>query len=435
MTKKRLQPGQLHRVLLVSIDAPGHYSLALPLLKGYAESDETIHKTVRIKIVRIDNIGGGTRVLKALLRTIAIFRPQVVGFSCYIWNALMVRRCCRWVRRCFPRTLLLLGGQEICPPLEEVTETYRTAHVLIPGEGEAPFRSLLHALLEHGWEGIEHAKGIHFQGPDGHWHLTSPPPKSPEPSEIPSAYLTGNVQMPDNPQIGAMIELTRGCPMRCGFCYEANRAGPLMRFSFDRVGEEIGWLRRQGHRRFHILDPILCTGRRLQELHEVLRQRDMEGTHVSAEMYAEHIRSEDKDTLQFITDCDVGLQTTSHEALRILQRPWLKEQFERGFAILKEAQKVVSCYLIIGLPGDNLQSFRTSLDYVQGLRPTKLFCNPLLVLRGTALRLRALEHGLQFAPDPPYEALECHSFSRKELDRAKALGALTMNAYNMSRRP
>ena len=36
-----------------------------------------------------------------------------------------------------------------------------------------------------------------------------------------------------------MIEMTRGCPMRCGFCYEANRLRQPRTYSFERVAEEI----------------------------------------------------------------------------------------------------------------------------------------------------------------------------------------------------
>jgi len=429
-----MKPGQLSRVLLISVDAPGHYSLALPLLKGYAELDEVIRKTTCIRIVRIKNIGRGSRVIRAVLGAVLRFRPQMVGFSCNIWNALVVRRCCRWIRRCLPRTLLLLGGQEICSPLEEVIDTYPFAQILIPGAGEAPFRSLLRNIIEYGSDGLDRSRGIYFKKEDGHWQMTSAHQEITRLDEIPSAYLTGNVVMPENPRMGAMIELTRGCPLRCGFCYEANRMSRPMKFSFERVAEEIRWLRSRGYKRFHILDPILCFGRRLQELHEVLSRSDMDNTHISAEIYAEHIRKEDQEALHFITDYDVGLQTTSTRALRILQRQWRREKFEQGFRILQNTGKVVSCYIMVGLPGDNLNGFRKSLDYTMGLRPTKLFCNPLLVLRGTAIRHHANDYGLHFNPDPPYEALECNTFPRDELNRAKAFGQLMMNTYNTDRR-
>jgi radical SAM superfamily enzyme YgiQ (UPF0313 family) len=156
----------------------------------------------------------------------------------------------------------------------------------------------------------------------------------------------------------------------------------------------------------------------------------MKGTSVSAEMYAEWLTSDDLPYLDAISDCDVGLQTTTPEALAAMGRPWAKERFEHGFHLLRGAGKVVSCYLLIGLPGDNLTGFRSSLDYATGLQPTKLFCNPLLVLRGTPLRNEAARYGLRYRSDPPYEALGCTTFPPEQLVRAQALGRLAMCAYS-----
>lgn len=427
-----LKPGHLKRILLISIDAPGHYSLALPLLKGYAECDDTIRKTIKIKILRVNNKSKASIVFRKILKTIITFRPQVIGFSCYIWNAITVRKCCSWIHFYMPHKILFLGGQEITPPIEEVENAYPYVQILIPGAGEVPFRSLINSLLEYGTEGLSRTQGIYFKSPDKKWHFTETPCKILNLDEIPSAYLTGNICMPEDPLMGVMIEMTRGCPFKCNFCFEANRLTRPLTFSFERVEEEIRWLRRKGYRRFHILDPILCFGRRIQEFHEVLSKIDMQNTHISAEIYAEHIKPDDRDSLKFITDCDIGLQSTNPDAIKIMQRLWQKEAFERGVSILKEAGKIVSCYLLIGLPGDNLESFQTSLDYITRLRPTKLFCNPLLALRGTTLRDKASEYALKYNPNPPYEVYECNTFSKIELDRAKAFGALSMNTYNIN---
>lgn len=417
---------------MVSIDAPGHYSLALPLLKGFADGDEDIRKCVSLRIQRIVHRGGGTRMTRELLSTVFHWKPQAVAFSCYIWNAMAVARCCRWLQRLFPRTIILLGGQEICPPFDEVVQRYPAADVLVSGEGEQPFRNLLLELIRHGSAGFEHVRGIHYRDSEGCWRTTPACEPLTDLDEIPSPYLSGNLVLPDDLKMGAMIELTRGCPMHCGFCFEANRLSKPKTHSFERGAEEIRWLRRKGHRRFHILDPILCHGRRLRQFHETLSGINMKGSEVSAEIYAEFIGKEDLPYLAHVTDYDIGLQTITKEALAILKRPWSRERFENGFALLRSTGKVVSCYLLIGLPGDNLQKFRASLDYAVGLRPTKVFCNPLLVLRGTPLRHAAAAHGLQFRGEPPYEALGCATFPPEQLKQAQTLGKFTMNTHNQS---
>jgi radical SAM superfamily enzyme YgiQ (UPF0313 family) len=416
-----LAPGQLSQVLLVSLNVPGHYSLALPLLKGYAQDDAEIRQQVAIRLLDIPISQDQERIRQRLLESIAASRPQVLGFSCNLWNAAIVQSACRWVRASFSNTLIVLGGQEICPPMDEIIHAFPEANVLVQGEGEGPFREFLKALLHHGWEGLFKVAGLHLPGPDGVWHWTGPAPRIANLASIPSAYLSGNLLPPRAARFGCLIEITRGCPHQCSFCVESERYRSAKSYPLSRVGEELRFLLSRGYRSFHFLDPILYHGGKLAAVHEVLAQFDLRDTSFFVELYAEHIRREDVPHLDFVTIGDLGLQTITEEASRIIRRPFRRERFLEGYHLLKEAGKRLNVHLLFGLPGDTYEGFLAGARFALELQPECVIFNRLSVLRGTPLRREAQRYGLRYDPTPPYSVRECSTFPAADIERARQL--------------
>ncbi len=409
--------------------------MAAACLKGYAETDPDVAHSVDIVHLSVALRGKGTRVIREVVLEVFKYRPQVIAFSCNIWNASFVIRCCAWIRRLRPGVLIILGGQEIVAPEEDIIRDYPGADILIEGEGERPFRDLLKTLLERGSDGLNSVKGIHYRCDRNQWAYTGAADRIQDLDSIPSPYLSGNVQLPDSPKIGAMIEISRGCPMKCSFCFEANRYPKTVSFSMDRVTEEFRYLRKLGHQKFHILDPILSLKNRIPDVHEALCNIDMRGTETSCELYADLIKPDHVPLMDFIDVCDIGLQTISGAACKIIRRPFRKERFERGFELLKSYGKVVNLYLLAGIPGDTLESFKQGVVYAQDLKPSLLFLNPLLVLRGTPLRYQAEQLGLVYDSTPPYLATGCNTFPAADLQLAHEYSKRVMNQVNSQYTP
>ena len=414
-----LAPGELKRVLLVSFSMQRQYSMALPLLKGYADADPTIGGQVTIRTLDVPLTGGFTPVCR-VLREVLTYRPQIVGFSCCIWSAITVRSSCRWLRRLFPRVSILLGGQEICAPIDEVTARYPQADMLVEGEGEGPFRELLKTLIEKGTPDLSEVRGLHFMLADGSWQYAGEAARITDLAAIPSPYLSGNLLPPPDAYFGGMIEITRGCPNRCGFCFEAERYRTAESFPLERVKEEVRFLASKGQRRFHFMDPILYHGGRLAAVHEILAGLDLKGVSFFVELYAEHVRADDLPHLGFVDVCDIGIQTTSAEASRVIKRPFRKERFLEGYHLLKDAGKLINLQLIIGLPGDTLETFRAGAKFAMDLQSEAVMFNRLNVLRGTPLRRAAAEYGLTYDPEPPYHVRECNTFPAADIEEAIA---------------
>src|SRR5258708_11350956 len=90
--------------------------------------------------------------------------------------------------------------------------------------------------------------------------------------------------------------------------------------------------------------------------------------------------------------------------------------FERGVRAIMNEGIHVKVDLIVGLPGDTLESVRRGMKY---LRDEKLYSDMqvfnLSILPGTAFRLEAAELGLRFQPRPPYYVLSTPTLRLEDL--------------------
>ncbi len=87
-------------------------------------------------------------------------KPDVIGFSCYIWNWQMTKELMVEVKKLLPQTDIFLGGPEVSYEAEKIMEQYGRANEgtgngpvirgIIIGEGEKTFCELAEYYAEEG---------------------------------------------------------------------------------------------------------------------------------------------------------------------------------------------------------------------------------------------------------------------------------------------
>ncbi|NLL09261.1 MAG: cobalamin B12-binding domain-containing protein, partial [Firmicutes bacterium] len=93
------------KVVLAALNARySHSSLALRYLQRYCEGQFPNLETVEF------NINQNPRTI---LGEIARRKPDVVGFSCYIWNIEIILPLVRSLRKVCPGVTIILGGPEV----------------------------------------------------------------------------------------------------------------------------------------------------------------------------------------------------------------------------------------------------------------------------------------------------------------------------------
>ena len=93
-----------------------------------------------------------------ILRELNKIKPQVICFSCYIWNIEMIKNICGNLRKILKETIIVLGGPEVS---YEIEFENLNADIIITGEGEATFKELAERLINE--EDFYDIDGIAYQ--------------------------------------------------------------------------------------------------------------------------------------------------------------------------------------------------------------------------------------------------------------------------------
>jgi len=99
-----------------------------------------------------------------------------------------------------------------------------------------------------------------------------------------------------------------------------------------------------------------------------------------------------------------GLQSTNSEALQLLNRQDTTDVFVERIDLLRQVRPgaEISLDLVYGLPGDNYEGFRESVDFAYSLNPSKLYLSHLLLLPGTPFWDQKEMLGFDCTDEPPF---------------------------------
>jgi len=331
----------------------------------------------------------------ALLEILIERRPDILGFSIYCWNLARSLYFAEKLKAHYgPR--VIFGGSEITPDnrlmLSPAVDFY------IFGEGEAVFLKLLKDPAVWGKKSLMEPAGALFK-------------------ETPSPYLQ-NLLEPEIENV-MLLETQRGCPYRCGYCYY-NKSHAGRSFSAEaHLLQGVRWALDHRIRELYLLDPSLNAHPGLKDLLRKIGEMNSERkVEIISEIRAEAIDAELADLFAAagFSWFEVGLQTTNPRALQIMNRPTRLNRFIKGAQLLKQRGIIPAIDLIAGLPGDDLQGFIRSVEFVaENNLADDIQVFPLSILPGTDFRRDCKKLGLRYHPAPPYTIIESAKFSADDM--------------------
>lgn len=345
----------------------------------------------------------------ALVEAILDREPWLVGFTCYLWNIERSLWIAERLKERRPELLIVLGGPEITRDNAWVLEQPAIDYAVV-GEGEQTFCELLQALRDGG--SIERPiDGLHVVAKSaGGPQAMSGGLRKPLPdlNEISSPYLHGILNAADERML--LLETIRGCIFKCKFCYYPKSYDSLYFLSEERLVANLEHARSHEADEIVLLDPTLNQRRDFDDFLRLLARYNSEGQFKCfGELRAEGITAGTAQLLKAanFTEVEIGLQSIDPLAQELMDRKNNLKAFERGVRAMLDAGIRVKIDLIIGLPGDTVDSIRRGLAWLHesGLYTSMQVFN-LAVLPGTAFRQEAEMLGLQFQPRPPYYVTE-----------------------------
>jgi hypothetical protein len=388
------------RVLLIQLPIPqlnfGKQTGNIPLAGAYLKQAAAglTHVQVDILPESLSGYLGDAAILDLIFSQ----KPEVLGFTVFSWNVERSLYIARKVKEKID-VRVVFGGPESTP--DNLLTADPVVDFRVFGEGEALFVELLkHPELWAGGSGSLTAEHL-FQ-------------------TAPSPYLAGFLE----PWIENMvlIETQRGCPYRCGYCYYNKSHTRVQTLPQDRVLDGVRWACDQGLSEVFLLDPSLNARKDLNHLLKAIAEINSDRRLAFlSETRAEFIGPELAQNFARagFREFEIGLQSANPKALGLMNRPTDLDRFARGLRHLKQAGVQADIDLIVGLPGDDLNHFKASVDYVADLGlhdDIQVF--PLALLPGTDFRYRARELGLKHQSHPPYLVIETPDFSADEMTEA-----------------
>ncbi|MGE5678923.1 MAG: DUF4080 domain-containing protein [Pseudomonadota bacterium] len=412
-----------HKALLCAVNAKFiHSGLAVRYLKSYCES-----QFVDIDIAEFsinDNIGN-------ILKKLYCSEANIFAFSCYIWNITLIGQICSSLKKAKPEALILLGGPEVSYNSAEVLYNNPAVDYIIIGEGEASLLELLKSITAASTK-LSDVKGIAYR--DGGAVRVNPPrPLINDLDTIPFPYdkLDGY----ENKIL--YYETSRGCPFNCQYCLSSTIHG-IRFFSMDRVKKDIKYFIDAGVKQVKLVDRTFnCDIRRSVEIMNYIMELGSD-TNFHFEIAADLIDESFLDTVERapvgMFQFEIGVQSTNPETLSEIMRKMDFIKVSRNVARLVSFGNChIHLDLIAGLPYEDLKSFEKSFNDVYALRPDMLQLGFLKLLRGSGMRDRSIDYGMEYHAFPPYEVISTRWLSFAELLELKDIEHVLEQYHNSGR--
>ncbi len=343
--------------------------------------------------------------------------PQIVGFGVYIWNVTETTRVIADLKKLRPDIMVVVGGPEVSYETES-QEICRLADHVITGEADVAFADLCRSRFA----GQKPSHIIHAPLPD-----------------LNSLVLPYELYSDDDLAHRVIyVEASRGCPFTCEFCLSALDI-PVRQFPLDKFLAALQYLLDRGARRFKFVDRTfnlnLKTSRAILEF---FLERLPDGLFLHFEMIPDRLPEALKrlivrfppGALQF----EIGIQTFNEAVGELISRKQDNRLAEENIRWLRTETGVhLHTDLIVGLPGESLESFAAGFDRLVALGPQEIQVGILKRLRGTPIIRHDAEWGMVYNSYPPYEILQTKliDFSTlQELRRLAKVWDLVANSGN-----
>jgi radical SAM superfamily enzyme YgiQ (UPF0313 family) len=378
-----------------------------------------LERSYRIEILpaALANALGDRGLVAEILRR----GPQIVGFTCYLWNIERTLWVAGRLREARPEIRLLVGGPEITADNRWVLDA-PAVDFAVCGEGEATFVDLLVALREKaGQKGQDRVAAV-----AGLWQRGGPVCARRAPLDsldaVCSPYLESLLDAgPDEP---LLLETARGCRYHCRYCYYPKNYPGVYALSPGRLLACLEYAAERGVAEVVLLAPTLNQRPDFRGLLDWLARGNARRQWTySAELRAEGIDAQTARAMRQANfhEVEVGLQSVDARTQRLMGRRLDLADFRRGAEALLAEGISVRVDLILGLPGDTVDSVRRGIEYLDRLRRTSPLVEPqvfnLAILPGTAFRRQARRLGLEYQPRPPYYVLRTPTLGVEQMYR------------------
>ncbi len=421
-------------VLLTAINAKYiHSNLAVYSLRAYTAGERKQYESEMAIAEYTIN-----QPLDQILMDLYKKSPDVLCFSCYLWNIEYVEHLIVELGKIMPKTDIWLGGPEVSYHAVHVLEQFPQVCGIMRGEGEETFLELMDFYYQSQGKTLENCEkvqylkeivGITFQ--NGEEIIETGDRAVMDLSKVPFVYE--NLDIFKNKII--YYESSRGCPFSCSYCLSS--IDKCLRFrDLELVKKELQFFIDHEIPQVKFVDRTFnCKHDHSMAIWSYIKEHDKGKTNFHFEVAADLLNEEELELISTmrpgLIQLEIGVQSTNEQTIREIHRTMKFSQVTEVVNRVHAGKNIHQHLdLIAGLPYEDYDSFHKSFCDVYALKPEQLQLGFLKVLKGSYMEEKTQDYELLYQNRPPYEVLSTKWLPYSDVIRLKGLEEMVEVYYN-----
>mgnify|MGYP001154685304 CR=1 FL=1 len=413
------------KALLVAINAKYiHSNLGIYSIYAYCREKGISARELSIREYTIN------QSLDSIIGNIYEEKPDLLGFSCYIWNMEIIRKVACEIHKILPGCMIWYGGPEVSYNGENVLQEDIWADGVMEGEGEQSFYEILCCFQKEGRRG-EYGQIAGLVWRKGEQVLKTEPRAREKMDKFVFPYQY--MERLENRIV--YYETSRGCPYGCSYCLSSVEKKVYFR-DLELVKKELQFFLDNRVPQVKFVDRTFnCNPAHTMEIWKYIQEHDNQVTNFHFELSADILTEEEIHYLRKfrpgLAQFEIGVQTTNLSTLEAINRRTDLQRLQRNVAKIREGRNIHQHLdLIAGLPYEDMASFQKSFNDVYEMQPDQLQLGFLKVLKGSPLYGKVAEFGIVYQSAAPYEVLYNKWISYGEFLELKQVEEMVERFYN-----
>lgn len=359
---------------------------------------------IQTKILSFDH----NTAIEEALKQIASHKPDIVGFSCYIWNYEIMLTLIPQIKMLYPSVIIVVGGPQLSSDDQQLNKLLLNGVIdyAVAGDGEEVLWNIVSERMSNYHDdpniakcnknrNVQTVKGVWLFGMVNNIDL------------LPNPYHLNESMLVEAKRTGvAFIEASRGCAYSCTFCDQGWRR--VRTRNIDIIEQDLEFVYKHGARVVIFLDPTFNAQRqRLMRLITYIKER-LPDLSISAEVKADILTESEMIALASLNkiSIEVGLQSSNEMTLQRIRRPSNLTKIRENVTKLISLHVHVTINTIFGLPGETIFDWMDTLDFCYSLGSVYITSCPLKILPNTELFQTQGEFGYQYAKETPFRPIK-----------------------------
>lgn len=346
-------------------------------------------------------------------------KPDIIGISVYIWNAIDVHNLIEILKKASPSTKIILGGPEVTYLPFRVN--FDLADYIIQGEGEKAFYELCRGILGNDvpQERIIRAKSVNLKE-----------------IKLPYKYYTDH----DVQNRYMYVEASRGCPFKCEFCLSSIDK-KVRYFKKEDLLREFDILWQRGARNFKFIDRTfnldIDFANSVMDFFLGKTPPYLVHFEVIPEIFPQSLRERLAKFPPASLQLEIGIQTLNERIAANINRKFNFNKIKKNIDFLENNTDAhLHLDLIVGLPGEGIEEFGKNLNRLCSITTSEIQVGILKKLSGTSLSRHDERYGMVYSDKPPYDILKNNLITFEQMQKMKRFARfwdLTYNSGNFSK--